>query len=310
MQTKRRKKIMAKGKRRQFTEQYVQVPNQTAKAPEIKNNENPISLEALGLIVNLVSYADGWELHKTEIYKRFAFNKETSVKKAWNELIKAGYMVEYKYRVGKKWEYVYVYDIVPYTEEQRRIIWEEAIEEHGKVWGLDFPDLKMRTSKCGPQNQEIINTKSTQNKLNKNKTNKNNIKPIIDDDEKEPVKPNKTAFKYFVDQFEKNFPDKFDNRLYNSIWEQMHLQGLNRFTYKEAINQIKYMQGRIEEGKLNLGDYAAYFVGGILKKRTSQKSADQQEKLENMANDFKVRKNNKASAEKIESTPIYNWLEN
>jgi hypothetical protein len=165
---------MAKGRVRTFGEPFVMVPNRTAKAPEIKNNENPISLEALGLIVNLLHYADGWELHKTEIYKRFAFNKETSVKKAWKELIKAGYMVEYKYRVGKKWEYEYIYNIVPYTEEQRAIIWEEAVEEHGKVWGLDFQDLKMKSSNCGPQNQEISNIKETKNELKKNKLNKNN----------------------------------------------------------------------------------------------------------------------------------------
>ncbi len=298
---------MAKGRVRTFGEPFVMVPNRTAKAPEMKNNENPISLEALGLIVNLMHYADGWELHKTEIYKRFAFNKETSVKKAWNELIKAGYMVEYKYRVGKRWEYEYIYNIVPYTEEQRMIIWEEALGEHGKVWGLDFQDLKMKSSKCGPQNQEISNTKLTKDKLTKDKLKKDNIKPI--DDEEKPDEPNLYAFKEFVFQFEKNFPNQFDNNTYNSIWEQMNVQGLKRFTYKEAVNQARYMKQRIDEGKLNLGDYASYFVGGILRKRSSEKSAILQEKIEKAEKEYKAKKELEEQRRKSKPIEFYNWLD-
>jgi hypothetical protein len=146
---------MAKAKKRTFDRDYTQIPNETIRAVEAKH-EKPISLEAFALIANLFSYPDTWELHKTELYKRFAFNKETSVRRAWNELIKEGYIVEYKYRVGKKWEYEYVYNILPYTEEQRRIIWEEAVEEYGEIWGLDFQDLKTKTSKRRPQNQDVI----------------------------------------------------------------------------------------------------------------------------------------------------------
>ena len=53
-----------------------------------------------------------------------------------------------------------MYSILPYTEEQSRIIWQEATEEYGEIWGLDFPDLKMKTSNCGPQTPEISNTLS------------------------------------------------------------------------------------------------------------------------------------------------------
>ena len=297
---------MAKMKKRTFEREYVQVPNETAKAPEIKNNEKPISLEALGLLVNLWSYnLETWEVHKTELYKRFAFNKETSVKKAWKELIAAGYMIEYKYRIGKKWEYEYIFNILPYTEEQIKIIWEEGREEHEEIWGLDFQDLKMKSSKCSPQNQEISNTGLTQNKSTKEKLKKENIKPIIDDDEKEPFEPNKIAFQYFVNEFNKNFPNHFDNDAYNKIWEQMHLQRLSRFTYKEALNQAKYMNQRIAEGKLNLGDYAAYFVNGIKRKRNSQTSSLLQEKTEKAAKEYKEQ----PKQEKSNDLPFYNWLE-
>ena len=168
---------MGKGKKRTFEREYVQVPNETAQASQIyinkKLNENPLSLEAQGLLLNLWSYPDTFEVHKTELYKRFAYNKETSVKRAWKCLIDTGYMVEYKYRDGKRWEYVYEFSILPFTEEQRQIIWQEATEEYGEIWGLDFPDLKMETSNCGPQEPEISNTLSKQD-LIKEKLNKKN----------------------------------------------------------------------------------------------------------------------------------------
>ncbi|MGW8811093.1 hypothetical protein ACWGM5_20695, partial [Bacillus velezensis] len=71
------------------------VPTATAQAVQ-KNNEKPISLQALGLLVNLLSYPTTWELHKTELYKRFGKNKEESVKSAWNDLMSANYIIEFK----------------------------------------------------------------------------------------------------------------------------------------------------------------------------------------------------------------------
>ena len=48
---------MARGRKRTFGEKFIQVPNQTAQAPQsfINDvpNEKPISLGALGLLVNL-----------------------------------------------------------------------------------------------------------------------------------------------------------------------------------------------------------------------------------------------------------------
>jgi hypothetical protein len=138
---------MAKAKRRTFEKQYLQVPNETATAPEVKTITESISLEALGLIVNICSYSEEWELHKTELYKRFANNKRTSVSNAWKELTEANYIFEYKYRDGKKWEYVYLYDITPYTSEQIEILRQEALDEHEEIWDVDFAHPKMDSSK-------------------------------------------------------------------------------------------------------------------------------------------------------------------
>lgn len=150
---------MAKMRKWKLEREFVQVPNETALAPE-----ETISLQALGLIVNLWSYnTETWELHKTELYKRYVKNKEASVKTAWNELMEAGYIIEYKYRAGKKWEYEYYYRITPFTAEERAEILEYAKQEHGEIWGLDFQDLKMKTSKPR-DNKDIINKKFNQQK--------------------------------------------------------------------------------------------------------------------------------------------------
>lgn len=295
---------MAQMKKRTFERDYVQVPNETAKAPELDNLDKPISLEALGLLVNLWSYdLTKWEVHKTQLYKRFAFNKERSVKRCWDELIEARYMIEFKYRKGKKWEYVYIFNILPYTEEQVEQILAESLEEYGEISGLQNADLTVKTSTGGPQDMGVNKYKSKQYKSKQYKSKKENQ----DDDEKGPFEGvNNFAFQEFVKEFEESFPNKFDNEMYNSIYEQMHIQGLAVITYHEAVEQIRYMQGRINSGKLQVGDYAAYFVGGIIKKRTSVKSALNKRKI--LKAEKEIAEQAQHENESTRPVPFYDWL--
>jgi len=139
---------MGKMKKWKLEKEYVEVPNKTAQSVELKDSKECLSLQALGLIVNLWSYnTEEWELHKTELYKRYGKNKETSVRNAWKELMDANYIIEFKFRVGKKWDYDYYYRIKPFTTEEREEILAYAEKEHGEIWTLDFQDLKMKTSK-------------------------------------------------------------------------------------------------------------------------------------------------------------------
>jgi hypothetical protein len=296
---------MARAKKRTFEKDYTQIPNETIRAVEIKDNENPISLEAFALIANLFSYPDSWELHKTELYKRFAFNKETSVRRAWNELVKAGYIVEYKFRNGKKWEYEYVYNILPYTEEQREIIRQEGIEDYGEIWGLDFQDLKTKTSKCRLQNQDIINKDLKKNELKKNTSKKK----TLDDDDKEPFEINIFAFKEFKKDFEDNFPNTFDEAFYGRIIEHMTKLELDFITYPEAVEQLKYMAEQREKG-LIIADSAKYFVGGIELRRTSRAAAMDKAKLRRAEKELKARKEKQEKKQEHSNpVPFYNWLE-
>lgn len=160
---------------------YVEIPNKTALAPETRTEEKSISLQALGLIVNIWSYdVTKWELHKTQLYERFEHNKETSVKSAWKELVEANYILEFKVRVNGKNDYEYIYNIVPFTDAQIEMYIAEILDTYGNYTGLDFQDLKNKTSKTRPQNQEIINTKETKD-LKKEKLNKKNKLASLDD---------------------------------------------------------------------------------------------------------------------------------
>jgi hypothetical protein len=157
---------------------YVQVPNETAKAVEAKNNEKPISLQALGLIVNLWSYdVTTWELHKTELYNRYEKNARTSVSKAWDELVETKYIIEFKYRKGKVWDYVYIYRIEPFSEQEIEAIMAQCVEEYDVSSTVDFVQLKLCSTICTVQNVHISNEKGT--KEEKKKDTKKNNKHIV-----------------------------------------------------------------------------------------------------------------------------------
>lgn len=139
---------------------YVEIPNETARAVETKTKEITISLQALGLITNLWSYnVEEWELHKLELYKRFDKNKKTSVMSAWADLLEADYIMEFKVRIGKENDYVYYYRITPFSAEEKKEIEAIIIDEYGNFSGSGFENLKMRSSFSASQNQHLLKTK-------------------------------------------------------------------------------------------------------------------------------------------------------
>lgn len=138
------------------------LPVLTLKSVE-KNYDNPISLQALGLLVNLHSFSKNWRIRKTEVLRRFAKNKETSVKRAWDELVDTGYIIEGKYRVGPKYEYIYMVNIKPFTDTEKRKIINELILKHDGFTILQNQKNKTNTSKSTPN---IIKTNT--NKINNN----------------------------------------------------------------------------------------------------------------------------------------------
>ena len=301
-------------------EKYVQIPNETAKAVEIKA-ANPISLTALGLITNLWSYdVEKWELHKTELYKRFAKNKKTAVSNAWDELVETNYIIEFKFRVGSSWEYVYIYRIEPFSKTEKEELLAQCVELYRVDSTSDFQLLKMGSSKRGVQNQHISNEQPNQDNIKEIQTNEKlngsliasqleNLPNIIkiDDDKKEPVQINDYAFKEFYDHFKENYPTTFDNEMFAMIYNQMQIQGLAIITENEAIDQYKRME---KIGREKIGVYAIYFVGGILLNRTSQTNALEKRKLKKEMDRLNTLKAEKEKEENKKPFPFYNWLEN
>ncbi|EXQ67205.1 hypothetical protein V760_02635 [Staphylococcus aureus F23613] len=134
-----------------------------------------LSLQAIGLLCNLQSYADTWEIHKTELYKRYAKNKERSIKRAWNELVENGYIIQFKIREGKKNSYIYMFNLVPFTEDDIK----EAEKMVGGKAVTSFETNKddLSLTFCRPQNEDLkMKTSKRQDKRIQSKENTNKDK--------------------------------------------------------------------------------------------------------------------------------------
>ncbi|WP_239710618.1 hypothetical protein [Mammaliicoccus sp. E-M21] len=127
------------------------------------HNKN-MSLQAIGLLCNIRSYADTWDLHKTELYKRYAKNKEYSVRSAWDELVENNYIIQLKVREGSKWVYIYYANVHPFTQDEIQKI-EES--EGGKT-------VKKFAA---PYSKEETDQKSTQSDQQEKSYDSNDNKP-------------------------------------------------------------------------------------------------------------------------------------
>lgn len=263
------------------------VPIETAQAVQ-ENRENPISLQALGLLVNLLSYPSTWDLHKTELYKRFEKNKEDSVKSAWNDLIEANYIIEFKYRSGKKWEYVYYFRKAPFSPEEKAEILDTAKNEFGEIWGLDFQVLKMETRKS-----------------------RGNQDPLL---KKDPLSNNNKDIDHIDDDKKRTSPSGEDSPIHNEETINLVISNFREYTkedltvrsYKAVIRKVidKYNQGKVSSFR----DYLATALANKIEELELRRLKDKA-KLELVL----VKKQN--MIEKLQNQEIkpdvvfYNWLE-
>jgi hypothetical protein len=153
---------------------YEQIPRELLQACDTnsKHNKN-LSLQAIGLLCNIRSYAESWDLHKTELYKRYAKNKEASVRRAWDELVENDYIVQLKRREGNKFKYIYYVTVYPFTEKDIKEIEQKegaktvkdfspktkkASEQENLGSGFSRPqiqDLNFKTSKPRGKREQI-----------------------------------------------------------------------------------------------------------------------------------------------------------
>lgn len=102
------------------------------------NTKNkPLSLQAIGLLCNLQSYPENWEIHKTELYNRYEKNGRRQIQNAWNELVDAKYIVQFKVHNGNKLDYYYYFSVTPITNKQIK-----ELEKYHNSESLERFDLK------------------------------------------------------------------------------------------------------------------------------------------------------------------------
>jgi hypothetical protein len=262
-------------------EYQVSVPVSTAQAVQ-QNNDNPISLESLGLLVNLLSYPTTWELHKTELYKRFGKNGRTSVNTAWSDLTDANYIIEFKYRSGKKYEYVYYFRKVPFTPEEKAEILANAEKEYGEIWGLDFQQSKMCSPKPTGNQKTILNTDIYKT------TNNHNVDNIDDDKRTSSAVHNEESINLIISNLREATKDDLADRSFNAV-------------VRKVVD--KYNQGTVT----NFRDYLITALCNKIDELEFRRQKDNNKKIDP---DKQQRRRERVRNREIEEpVPFYNWLE-
>lgn len=100
--------------------------------------------------------------------------------------------------------------------------------------------------------------------------------------------------------------DLYDDRMIENIVLEMTNVKVSYFTKKEILNQHRFMIQKIDQGE-KIYDWAKYFVGGILKTRLSETSANRQQRLDETKR--VLSENKKRNEEPRIKRPLYNWLE-
>lgn len=87
--------------------------------------DSSISYGARGLLAELQTYPADKKIFKTELYTKREKNKRSSIERIWKELEEAGYLIQFRKRDGKKWDYQYIFSLEKFTEEEKESIGQE-----------------------------------------------------------------------------------------------------------------------------------------------------------------------------------------
>lgn len=115
-----------------------------------------LSLQAIGLLAYMISMPDNWTFYKTNLYKRFAKNKRTAVNNAWKELVENRYIVQFRKRNGRKYDYYYYFSQEKFDDNDIKILEKET--------GCPVWDGKISTSKKKKSKTETSTDKNQQSK--------------------------------------------------------------------------------------------------------------------------------------------------
>jgi hypothetical protein len=204
-------------------------------------------------------------------------------------LIEANYIIEFKYRVERKWEYVYYFRKVPFTPEEKAEILDNARNEFAEIWGLDFQDLKLETGKSRDNQKNLLNKNTILN------TNNQYIDNIDDDKRTSPSEEdsavhNDEAIHLIISNLREATKEELSNRSYNAV-------------VRRVVD--KYNRGKISEGK-----FRDYLVAALTNKITELELRRQKDKAKEQLDQFTQKQimDKLQNRKMIKNAPKYDWL--
>ena len=311
---------------------YESIPRELLQSKEI-------SLEAIGLMCNLQSYPDSWVLHKTELRKRF-LNKEKVVDRIWDELVEHNYVLQFRKRVGRKYEYEYFFNVNKFSVEEIQELLEGMYLRgmslyHKGMIGKDEVDLrdylfiekedlcKLDLSIWGSQNgnskecddngvswgSQYGNSKMDIPKQEGNRfTNKRLTIKENDDDEIKGDDSDSRFFDVLMGNKELAATSKFlfETGISMDIVKGIILE-LNDRPYlingKNIVRELRWCAEKIEKGD-SIGDFVGYFIRGLEMSR--EYGELKRDRIDTGEYYGKVLRENKRDFKGI----LHNWLEN
>lgn len=157
-----------------------------------EHGENGLSLQAIGLLVNLQSYPEDWELYKTELYKRYSKNGRRQVENAWNELVEHKYIVQFKKRVKQNYNFIYYFSVTPFDDETIKQIEKEEDSKAQKDFKFkkaeeENPDCSKRTVQN--EQSKMNSSERTANTIHTNNNTQEHITDETDGHSEDSGKP-------------------------------------------------------------------------------------------------------------------------
>lgn len=168
---------------------------------DMLQDENNLSLEAIGLLSNLTSYPDTWELYKTELYKRFKKTGRRKVEKAWDNLVEEKYIVQLRRRNGKKYDYIYYYSQERFSDEEINQI---TKDEGAEIWDGTLNGKKNNDTKGKQENPHSDNDSSNVHPEQSKKSDPSTVHP----EQSKMDSPKRTANRSTM--YEVHYKDKED----------------------------------------------------------------------------------------------------
>lgn len=110
---------------------YESLPRELLQSKEL-------TLEAIGLIANISSYPENWVLRKTELQKRFPKHGRRVIDRIWDELVENSYILQFRKRVGRSYDYRYFYDVTPFSAEEVQELLHHNFDDNFMLYHKDM----------------------------------------------------------------------------------------------------------------------------------------------------------------------------